>query len=340
MQNRYVGDVGDFANDGLLRWLTGMWDGGKNVVPDHRTRLAIVWYFRFPDQKEKNKKEGVITKYQKLCECDRKLYKELQKLMRRYRSKSLRTYELYKVESEKHKSVRTYKRNTVTERKSRPPRANKNKFVKVKRRPLVGVYRRNVRCLRQSGILPISKTGKLSFEEGMSSKNGASLLTTKQARDLWIERALKTIEEANLVFVNPDIGLAVDPKPSQDVEKGIKKISPYVDYGNKYAFMEDLKSFADKDRSLVIYHHLSYRAHTEQIRYWYRELQSAFPCAHIWALRFHFKGPQRAYFIICQTPEHRRILGERLTRFFNSPWAKQFIPFDCTLLQSPDQCKP
>ena len=42
MQNRYVGDIGDFANNGLLRWLIGM--TGPTLKEKERLQLGVVQY--------------------------------------------------------------------------------------------------------------------------------------------------------------------------------------------------------------------------------------------------------------------------------------------------------
>ena len=41
MQNRYVGDVGDFAKHGLLRFLSGMTDEAE---PEPKLRVGLLWY--------------------------------------------------------------------------------------------------------------------------------------------------------------------------------------------------------------------------------------------------------------------------------------------------------
>ena len=46
MQNRYVGDAGDFAKHGLLRRFSGLTDP-ETAEPD--LRLGLVWYL-FPDE--------------------------------------------------------------------------------------------------------------------------------------------------------------------------------------------------------------------------------------------------------------------------------------------------
>ena len=47
MQNRYVGDVGDFGKHGLLRFLNGITDADR---PEPRINLGVVWYM-MPDER-------------------------------------------------------------------------------------------------------------------------------------------------------------------------------------------------------------------------------------------------------------------------------------------------
>ena len=83
MQNKYVGDIGDFGKYGLLRHLTGMTD---NAAPSDALRLGVVWYL-FTD--EENNSDGSGTSYlldkrnnhKKLRECDAELYDKLHKIV-------------------------------------------------------------------------------------------------------------------------------------------------------------------------------------------------------------------------------------------------------------------
>ena len=47
MQNRYVGDVGDFAKHGLLRALSGMTD---RAAPETKLKLGVVWYLHHDEK--------------------------------------------------------------------------------------------------------------------------------------------------------------------------------------------------------------------------------------------------------------------------------------------------
>ena len=79
MRHHYVGDIGDFANNGLLRVICGT---RLKPVPD--MRLGIIWYLNEPQDKYGNE-IGYLTpsdhNRQTYSECDPGLYLELQKLV-------------------------------------------------------------------------------------------------------------------------------------------------------------------------------------------------------------------------------------------------------------------
>jgi hypothetical protein len=80
MQDRYVGDIGDFGKYGLLRFLSGLTD----VVADKPLRLGVVWYL-VPNESESN--DGSHISYllhdrYRLRFCDPPLYDTLQGLVR------------------------------------------------------------------------------------------------------------------------------------------------------------------------------------------------------------------------------------------------------------------
>ena len=80
MQNCYVGDIGDFANNGLLRWLTGV------TSPDSKEnlRLGVVQYTR-PDQPSHGGHIGYLSQTREnekeFKECDAELYSALKDLV-------------------------------------------------------------------------------------------------------------------------------------------------------------------------------------------------------------------------------------------------------------------
>ena len=83
MQNRYVGDIGDFGKYGLLRSLSGLTETPNTDCP---IRLGVVWYLH-PD--ESHNSDGKFTRYlcdtasnrSKFCVCDPPLYEILRALV-------------------------------------------------------------------------------------------------------------------------------------------------------------------------------------------------------------------------------------------------------------------
>ena len=90
MQNRYVGDVGDFGKHGLLRYLSGM-TAGDDLDP---LKLGVIWYL-FHDERHGNDANKVSAdgnhteyltrtpKYDRAIfrECDSELWEGLRDLV-------------------------------------------------------------------------------------------------------------------------------------------------------------------------------------------------------------------------------------------------------------------
>ena len=72
MQDKYVGDAGDFGNNGLLRWLSGM----TCPCPTKKVRLGVTWYL-FED----GESAGKLTNYKRNRNCDKELYNRLAKIL-------------------------------------------------------------------------------------------------------------------------------------------------------------------------------------------------------------------------------------------------------------------
>ena len=83
MQNRYVGDIGDFGKYGLLRALSGL---GTAATADQQLRLGVVWYL-YPDESHNadGKYTGYLdatpTNHSRFRACDPPLYDALKRLV-------------------------------------------------------------------------------------------------------------------------------------------------------------------------------------------------------------------------------------------------------------------
>ena len=258
MQNRYVGDIGDFGKYGLLRCLSGM---DETDSSGFILRLGIVWYLH-PD--ETHSADGKYTGYlassnqsrSAFRDCDPELYDSLQKLL--------------------------------------------------------ASGDRDVTNVRRIGILPSNVD---YYEPSLSYSRDQSRSSRNVTRLEWLSGALKATSESEIVFVDPDNGIS-------------ESVDPLRKNGPKYVFMDDLRKFASRGQTLVIYHHLGRQGTAlEQIRRVSESLQANLALDHKpWALWYH-RGTARAYFVIAQD-RHRSVLKSRLASFLNGHWSKHFEMVD------------
>ena len=294
MQNRYVGDLGDFGKYGLLRSLctptgAGAWPSlsvdltwdqtqSKNVneptCPGYTLplwppeevdiyqplSLGVVWYLA-PD--EKHNDDGKYVQYldpsalnqQRYRHCDPLLYDALRKI----------------------------------------------------------VYsgRRNVSSIRESQILPYGTRfyeAELSFDslceqEPLAREDRAS------HRRTWLLKGLEATYNCDLVFIDPDNGLEV-------------KVSPHEKRGFKYVFFDELAPFLQRDQSLVIYHHIGRQGSAlDQIQERLAQIKERLGYT-AFAFLYH-RGSARA-FLVVPTPRLTMNLLSGAQRFMLSPWARHF----------------
>lgn len=246
MQNRYVGDIGDFGKYGLLRALAG-----------EPLRLGVAWYL-FPD--EKDKPDGKFTDYlrystsnhKSLGDCDTELYRELRQIV-------------------------------------------------------MAENNRTVARVQESGLLP---KDTVYYGQALSFPNGESQPSRRAKREAWLNDALETMKTSDVVFVDPDNGIT--EKPIQ-----------FRKHGPKYVFMEDLKRFYERGKSLVIYHHMGRQGTAiEQISRVAGRLKDRLNLSCLPSALWYHRGTARVYFIVPRD-EHRTELGKRLKIFEDSPWVKQ-----------------
>ena len=167
---------------------------------------------------------------------------------------------------------------------------------------------RNIASVRRSGILP---TDTLYYERPLSYPRQMKRLQRQSLRESWIQGALKATEEADLVFLDPDNGIA-------------GRVLPWRKKGPKYVFMDDLSRFYNRGQSVIIYHHLGrHKSAVNQINHLSTALQThlSLPGPPI-PLRYR-RGTSRVYFIVCQD-KHRSELQARIAAFFQTPWQNHF----------------
>ena len=157
---------------------------------------------------------------------------------------------------------------------------------------LVNEDDRRIAAIRERGILPpttIFCEDELSFAD-------VPVTVRKEFRRHWIDRVVANTEEAAVVFLDPDIGLAC------------KSARRYGKRGPKHVFPDEVLPYLKRDQSVVVYQHQTRKrgSFEDQVKDKLDFLESYFreknveaqrPCA----LTCHL-GLPRAYLPLQETP--------------------------------------
>lgn len=244
MQDRYVGDVGDFGKFGLLRAL-------GRASP--RARVGVAWC-RYPD------------------ECHNGDGRHITYLARR---------DFATLDPVLHSRL--------------------GEIVKSGQRSLTAVER--------ARILP---SNTIYFGDATRDAGKVRPSIRLNYRNSWLERALRDLELANLVFFDPDNGI----EPAS-----VRRDHPKA---GKYVFWEDLLPFWQRGQSLVVYHHLnrtaSARAQAEALSARFVENLGDIPLLAPLLFR---RGSCRFFFIAVQE-EHASAFRSVTKQFLSLGWNRHF----------------
>ena len=168
---------------------------------------------------------------------------------------------------------------------------------------------RCVHCVQQALILPASTAhydARLYFVPKMKPADKIDL------RAHWLRFALRTTKKAELVYLDPDNGIA------RNYNKMLHKDGP------KFTYLDDLRAFWARGQSLVIYHHLgmgndTYTLTQEVAAQLVEGLEGAAPIA----LRYR-RGSPRVFYMVPQ-PEHGTIIRARVDALLTGPWNRHFV---------------
>lgn len=156
--------------------------------------------------------------------------------------------------------------------------------------------KRSVKAVEKKKVLP---GNTIYFSEKVS----------QNFRGQWFDRALEKTKKCQLVFFDPDNGL--EPK----------SIKPHHRKGPKFAYLSEVKKVFEKDRSLVIYHHLGRVGSTDQqIAAKTKEIRQAIVGSEVTVARYG-RGTARAFFILSQK-KHLKQINEVIAILRNSEWVR------------------
>ena len=130
-------------------------------------------------------------------------------------------------------------------------------------------------------------------------------------RAKWFEDAFKNLSQAELVFLDPDNGLA----PSRS-KKHFRRSA-------KYIFEDEVGAWLKRSQSVVLYQHQQRRSLSEQVSEQRKVLAAGKPCHSV---SFHRRAA-RIYYIL-PAEDHKHRISERLTSFLAGEWSKHFRACD------------
>ena len=257
MQDRFVGDIGDFGKYGLLRALTGICSKGE---PD--LTLGVAWYI--PDEATiKDTPPGHGHKIEYLFN---------PKTRGEYRS------------------------------------CDKELFDRLKE---IVCGERSLGAVEKSGLLGDRASGEVVFhDEPMQMPEARRRRDTRRE---WLKGLLSRTKDANIVFLDPDTGLA-DPEAG----RAPKKLSIGTKDAPKYAFMCELDEFLDPKASVVVYQSFGRNDPCESMKDWRNKLCGRHPSREQPRI---LKFGSRA-FIILASQAHAALIDKRLDVMAapDSPW--------------------
>jgi hypothetical protein len=138
-----------------------------------------------------------------------------------------------------------------------------------------------------------------------------SIVLTGAERQAWFAKAIDVVRDCDLVFLDPDNGLAEEGKTFEKRKSA------------KHVMLSEVRKLFKRGHSLIIYHHLNRStAGIEQLRFWRKELRGVVgKDVGIITLWYH-RGTARLYFIIPQK-KHKKILDAAVREFLQTSWGEK-----------------
>jgi len=161
--------------------------------------------------------------------------------------------------------------------------------------------RRTVQEIEQAKILPPETVFYSRFLPSGICGSAAEKDTQTRQREQWFNDALKELRHSNLVFLDPDNGIAGE------------RVMPFHKKAAKYAFEEEVHGWLQGRHSVVLYQHRD-RTVTQ-----IPNLLDKFGQYKGWVLIFRRKSV-RIFFVLPATENHRDLLRGRIQAFSKTLW--------------------
>ena len=170
---------------------------------------------------------------------------------------------------------------------------------------------RSISILETSGILPADRTIYYSETVPNAERHRRRRLPP-DARKLWFARAMNVSETADLVFLDPDNGLAGTSVPYSSTRAA------------KYAFLEELQKLVERQQSILLYQHHHRQTSTQtQVTLALERLRSIVtPGVNVFSFTFR-RGSVRSFYLISANI-HYEAIKYNLGVVTKSPWGAFF----------------
>lgn len=172
---------------------------------------------------------------------------------------------------------------------------------------------RSVGRIETSHILPPDTVfyGNPLDYGGVTGPSPRDVSFRKQWRRQWLQGALRATEDCDLVFLDPDNGIAS------------QKVFPHQVRARKYAFLEELRRIIEREQSLIVIHH-PWRVGSvdTQVARWLKKFQVELSVENPLCLRLR-AGVGRLFFVL-PAGRLRTALAEATQRFVEGNWGRLF----------------
>jgi hypothetical protein len=168
---------------------------------------------------------------------------------------------------------------------------------------------RAVESVRKANILPADT---VFYNEVLDLSMETQHAERSRLRQVWHKRALQSLENCEIIFLDPDYGLEVS-----SVTLTSRK-------GNKYVGCNELEDYFVRQKSVILYNHRERKREDIYLDKFRRLKQKAvYQAADVFGLKF-LRGTLRDYIFLLQ-PEHAEKVKRQCDLILETAWNRHFV---------------